>query len=165
MRASKEVYTTTIIRDRMTSPPVSPKPKRGVRSFIREQYHKLVRPDSPSPSQESGPSSGAHATSQSHISLYPGTSGGLVPTSTSRVSVMLHYEESAPRPSPGLDPAEPGGAEWVGLRSALRTLQDSARMFPPLQSAVGGLVSCLDLFEVGFWVEGCRRLLTVCLGD
>jgi hypothetical protein len=150
MRTSQEVYITTIIRDRMTSPPVSPKPKRGVRSFIREQYHKLVRPDSPSPSQLSGASAGTHATSQSHISLYPGTSDGLVPTSTSRVSVVLHHGESTPIPSPGPNPAEPGGAEWVGLRSALRVLQDSARMFPPLQSAVGGLVSCLDLFEVGF---------------
>jgi hypothetical protein len=160
MRTSKEACTTTIIRDRMTSPPVSPKPKRGVRSFIREQYHKLVRPDSPNPSQLAG----AHATSPPSR-LYPGTSDSLVPTSTSRESVVLHHGESTPLPSPGPDLAEPGGAEWAGLRSALRTLQDSAGMFPPLQSAVGALVSCLDLFEVGFRVDGCRWLLTVCLGE
>jgi hypothetical protein len=149
------LFTITEPLARMSSPPASEKPKRGVRSFIRDHYDKLVRSHSPSPLQQSGASSDAHATSPPSR-LYPGTSDGLVPPSTSRVSVALHHGESAPLLSPGPDHAEPGGAEWARLRSALRTLQESSSMFPPLQSAVGALVSCLDLFEVGFRVDGCR---------
>ena len=40
---------------------------------------------------------------------------------------------------------------WNGLETALRLLEKSADAFPPLKSAVGGLVACLDLFEVGFF--------------
>ena len=37
-----------------------------------------------------------------------------------------------------------------GLETALRLLEKSADAFPPLKSAVGGLLACLDLFEVGY---------------
>lgn len=36
---------------------------------------------------------------------------------------------------------------WKGLESALRALHISAEAIPPLQSAVDGLVSCLDIVE------------------
>ena len=39
---------------------------------------------------------------------------------------------------------------WKGLETALRLLEKSADAFPPLKSAVGGLLACLDLFEVGY---------------
>ena len=38
---------------------------------------------------------------------------------------------------------------WSGLDTALRLLEKSADAFPPLKSAVGGLVACLDLAQVG----------------
>lgn len=37
---------------------------------------------------------------------------------------------------------------WRGLKTAMQALHISADMFPPLHSAVGGIVSCLDTFEV-----------------
>ena len=37
-----------------------------------------------------------------------------------------------------------------GLETALRLLEKSADAFPPLKSAAGGLLACLDLFEVGY---------------
>ena len=37
---------------------------------------------------------------------------------------------------------------WSGLQTALRLLEKSANALPPLQSAVGGLVACLDLAQV-----------------
>ena len=43
-----------------------------------------------------------------------------------------------------------GSRAWKGLETALRLLEKSAGAFPPLKSAVGGLVACLDLFEVGY---------------
>jgi len=39
-----------------------------------------------------------------------------------------------------------------GLMTALRLLEKSAGAFPPLKSAVGGLVACLDLAQVS---HGC----------
>ena len=42
---------------------------------------------------------------------------------------------------------------WKGLETVLKLLEKSADGVPPLKSAIGGLVACLDLFEVGysFW--------------
>jgi hypothetical protein len=45
------------------------------------------------------------------------------------------------------------GVAWSGLETALRFLEKSADAFPPLKSAVGGLVACLDLAQVRY---GCR---------
>lgn len=38
---------------------------------------------------------------------------------------------------------------WVGLGTALRSLHKNAGLLPPLQSAIGTFVSCLDVLEVG----------------
>ena len=40
------------------------------------------------------------------------------------------------------------GVAWRGLETALRVLEKSADAFPPLKSAVGGLVACLDVVQV-----------------
>ena len=37
---------------------------------------------------------------------------------------------------------------WHGLQTALRVLEKSADVFPPLKSVVGGLVACLDIVQV-----------------
>ncbi len=37
---------------------------------------------------------------------------------------------------------------WSGLETALRLLDKSADAFPPLKSAVGGLLACIDLAGV-----------------
>ena len=42
------------------------------------------------------------------------------------------------------------GVTWTALETALRLLEKSADAFPPLKSAVGGLVACLDLAQVGY---------------
>ena len=42
------------------------------------------------------------------------------------------------------------GVTWSALETALRLLEKSADAFPPLKSAVGGLVTCLDLAQVGY---------------
>lgn len=39
------------------------------------------------------------------------------------------------------------GGVWIGLGTALRTLHKNAGLLPPLQSAIGTLVSCLDILE------------------
>jgi hypothetical protein len=40
------------------------------------------------------------------------------------------------------------GVAWSGLETALRVLEKSADAFPPLKSAVSGLVACLDVIQV-----------------
>jgi hypothetical protein len=42
------------------------------------------------------------------------------------------------------------GVTQSGLLTALRLLEMSASAFPPLRSAVGGLVACLDLAQVSY---------------
>lgn len=39
-------------------------------------------------------------------------------------------------------------AAWSGLETALRLLEKSADACPPLKSAVGGLLACINLAEV-----------------
>ncbi len=43
-----------------------------------------------------------------------------------------------------------GSVAWKGLETALRLLEKSAGAFPPLKSAVSGLVACLDLTQVNY---------------
>jgi hypothetical protein len=45
------------------------------------------------------------------------------------------------------------GVTQSGLLTALRLLEKSADAFPPLKSAVGGLVACLDLAQVSYGCE------------
>ena len=50
-----------------------------------------------------------------------------------------------------------GSVGGKGLVTALRLLEKSADAFPPLKSAVGGLLACLDLAQVGY----CFQFLIV----
>jgi hypothetical protein len=65
--------------------------------------------------------------------------------------------QSSPHPShPESNISEKINKAWgvtrSGLLTALRLLEKSADAFPPLKSAVGGLVACLDLAQVSY---GC----------
>lgn len=54
------------------------------------------------------------------------------------------------RPSQQSAFVKAGSVAWKGLETALRLLERSADAFPPLKSAVGGLVACLDLTQVNY---------------
>jgi hypothetical protein len=60
-------------------------------------------------------------------------------------------EQSSSHPEPNTSDKlkKAWGVTWSGLETALRLLEKSADAFPPLKSAVGGLVACLDLAQVG----------------
>lgn len=45
-------------------------------------------------------------------------------------------------------PGRATSGTWMGLRSALRALHEKTGLFPPLQSAIGTFVDCLDVLEV-----------------
>jgi len=44
-------------------------------------------------------------------------------------------------------PSEAWSLAWTGLETTLRLLEKSADAFPPLKSAVGGFVACLDVIQ------------------
>ena len=46
-----------------------------------------------------------------------------------------------------------GSVAWNALETALRLLERSADACPPLKSAVGGLVACLDLTHVSYYLR------------
>ncbi|KAH7332908.1 WD40-repeat-containing domain protein [Rhizoctonia solani] len=89
----------------------------------------------------------------------------VAPTSPYRMSsVSVHRSEPALSPSlsgsfplsrpqitsPNTSPTTVRNKDdmgWEGLRSTLQVLHGVIELFPPLQSAIGTLVSCLDLFE------------------
>jgi hypothetical protein len=41
-----------------------------------------------------------------------------------------------------------GKAAWTGLEGALNALHITSKVFPPLQSAVGEVIACLDIVQV-----------------
>jgi len=63
-------------------------------------------------------------------------------------------EQSSSHPEPNTSDKlkKAWGVTWIGLETALRLLAKSADAFPPLKSAVSGLVACLDLAQAG---HGC----------
>jgi hypothetical protein len=159
IRQARIRVSATIRPTTMTSPPVSPQPRRGVRRFIREKYDEFVRSHSRSPSQVLVEASSLATPHASHTSserskwrisgiLAPPDAGGAVAA-----------PQSAPLLAPGFNPTRAGGTAWTGLGRALRVLQERARMFPPLQSAIGALVACLDILEVSF---GTTRVIAWC---
>lgn len=47
-------------------------------------------------------------------------------------------------------PQQSGGMPWTGLKSALGGLHHGCKLFPPLESAVGAVISCLEVVEVSY---------------
>ena len=93
-------------------------------------------------------------SSRSHSS-FDVSSASKAPAPRSAVSLNDAANQAADRPqseecSTSLRPAlvKAGSVAWKGLETALRLLEKSADAFPPLKSAVGGLVACLDLTQV-----------------
>ena len=95
--------------------------------------------------------------------LNPRTAESLHSSAPSRVDTANKVSiEKADRPqiaecSTSLRPSQQsallkaGSVAWKGLETALRLLEKSAGAFPPLKSALGGLVACLDLTQVNYY--------------
>jgi hypothetical protein len=71
--------------------------------------------------------------------------GSLGASSSSAVANTV--SATSPKPTTLDKVKEAGNTAWNGLEAALRVLETSADVFPPLKSAVGGFVSCLDIVE------------------
>lgn len=136
----------------MSSPPVSPKPTRGVRSYIRNKYDKYVRSHSRSPS--------AGASTSIAQSTYPppqvqgslqSTNSTLAPPTAEEAAALRHAQSTTTSSAPDIATTSDSRSEkgpWDSLGGALQALHNGAGLFPPLQSAVGALIACLDVLKV-----------------
>jgi len=96
-------------------------------------------------------SSGVHPPSPADESQQPpGPSSSAVPGSDNGTSRQSSQDSIAAPPGTSLSKKYKEGLNvaWHGLETALRVLEKSADAFPPLKSAVGGLVACLDVVQV-----------------
>ncbi|KAB5587931.1 hypothetical protein CTheo_8627 [Ceratobasidium theobromae] len=136
----------------MTPPPVSPKPSRGVRSYICEKYDKLVRSHSRSPSQQSTEASGSGASPTSPLpnqQLNPTIGNFLAPPSDTQ-AIHPHHACSDSQTSAEHGHKMQANSEsmvWNGLRQAFEELRKATRPFPLLESAIGGLILCISFLE------------------
>ncbi|KAB5588491.1 hypothetical protein CTheo_8067 [Ceratobasidium theobromae] len=128
----------------MTSP-LSPKSKKGVRGFLRERLDNF-KSQLRSPSQQFLEVSGSRANSRSpppteRLHGTVDTQNAGTSAAVGSVGSLPEHTASTPLTKKNRSPA------WAGLGSALRDLHKTTRLFPPLQSAVGALISCLDTWE------------------
>ncbi|KAB5588899.1 hypothetical protein CTheo_7654 [Ceratobasidium theobromae] len=180
--------------------PVSPKPKRGVRGFLREKYDSLkshIRYPSQqqfldvssSRANSKSPAPSEHLSSATVIGEAPlstGQPGATLRRINSLPTLVvdhsgfgLHTAGQAPTSSgSGTDGStrKPTNANivditapeltvtssektrnlaWAGFGSALRGLHKTSRLFPPLQAAIGALISCLDTWELAMKNREC----------
>lgn len=146
----------------MSSGSSNPKRKRSNRTAVNlrhlgQKLFKRARTSSPPPPSAStpgaGPSNTTHIAGQSSSSGLSGSSPGQgltpsqQPTSTGAITSNPNPAGSASL-STNVSASKFKNKAWKGLESALQALHISAEAIPPLQSAVDGLVSCLDIVEV-----------------
>lgn len=125
-----------------------------------------VHPSSPLPRSELIPTgnSNNYLSAPSHIIVQraaasaPNMAPGPSSASTSAI-VGNSVDPAACAPNTSSGGPEAGGRDpnqpWEGLEIALKALQGAARLFPPLQSVLGTLISGLELFKVGGrWLNG-----------
>ncbi|CAE6419124.1 unnamed protein product [Rhizoctonia solani] len=156
----------------MSSPPGKPKAKKGFRSYVKGRLHK----SSQSPSQAAQKAgTGSQSTlsamyedpgSMSRASLAPSsdevppsgdlTSAGLtvLPPETTATPIVTGPEMGSSAEIPIIQAGKSvsaerrtPGAAWAALGTSLRQLKEKSKLFPPLASAVGSLLSCLDGLE------------------
>ncbi|KAB5589984.1 hypothetical protein CTheo_6571 [Ceratobasidium theobromae] len=136
----------------MSSPPVSSTPKRGVRNYFRIKYDEFIRSHSRSPSRSAGTSTldPNHDPPPQADARFQSTSNTLAPPTVEEAAALRHTQSSIvyplPDPTPNSDPRS-RNLTWTTLRTSLQVLHGGTTMFPPLQSAVGALISCLDVLE------------------
>ncbi|KAB5587978.1 hypothetical protein CTheo_8580 [Ceratobasidium theobromae] len=158
----------------MTSP-TFPKSKR-VRSFLRQKYeHAMSHLRSPSQQLLGVPGSRANSKSpapserlsfSTEASLATSQAGATLRRTSSLPALVvdlpstgLHTAGQAsnsssnptrnPPPEIGnISPGQTGNRVWSGFRAALTGLHEASRLFPPLQTAIGALISCLDTWEI-----------------
>lgn len=143
----------------------NPKPPlaEGGRSLGQSIRRRFQKPSPPGSHNSSG--TPFSSTANSHNSV--GNSSA--PANDTPTGANEHEPISGNTPAPNISPPvvalnpgvtgssqpstsvahEPRSIAWTRLKRALRALRLSTDLCPPLKSAIGELVDCLDVFEVG----------------
>ncbi|KAG9089287.1 hypothetical protein FS749_001452 [Ceratobasidium sp. UAMH 11750] len=120
----------------MSSGPPPPKkpfaPLQKAGRFVKRTFH--IRPSQPLPPTPAGPFSGSAQNQPPGSVTQPSQAeGALQPAGSS--AAPLQAAKRAAR------------VAWARLEHALKTLQQSSDMFPPVKPAVNGLLACIDILE------------------
>lgn len=153
-------------------PPASGSKRRRVHDAVQQSVRRVRRTFRPSPSPPHPPSGPGSSSASSNRSPSPppsecstltttpcaqngaqdmrGSIAGRLTPSGSRISGPINSTNTtSPRPSKVSKLKGVGISAWDGLKMTLRALERSADEFPPLRSAIDGLVACLDVVQVG----------------
>jgi hypothetical protein len=154
--------------------PTPPAKRRRISNRIQGVLQRMAHPPSP-PSRSTpdltpgnNPSSPRPLPSPDLSAIAPAPAQIRGPTrepkvsSTSNVGAVLSTASLATPAAPvtANGPSEAWSMARSGLEVTLRLLEKSADAFPPLKSAVGGLVACLDVIQESY---GCRFTTDDCV--
>ncbi|KAB5587632.1 hypothetical protein CTheo_8929 [Ceratobasidium theobromae] len=120
-------------------------PKRRIRDSLSRKFDKLFRSPSPAPSRST------LSTNDLTNVPAPSSSSNLLPLGQT-LPVLATPTPPPAEPSP---PESPTGSPdlmrspaWAGLRTTLRSLHKCAVVFPPLQSAIGSVISSIGVMDM-----------------
>lgn len=125
----------------MASPPAQESKRRRARDAVqrgllqvKEVFRSSSSPQNPSPTlpgSSTQPVTTELVLSQEHGTTAVASGSAANPQS----STLAKFKDAS-------------NVAWSGLEAALRVLEKSADLFSPFKSAVGGLISCLDIVQV-----------------
>ncbi|CAE6346739.1 unnamed protein product [Rhizoctonia solani] len=133
----------------------TPKPKRGLHASAAQKWDKLFklsssssqttqvatsRPGSPTPPPNSSLAEGSQAQPSSDVPKDP----SIQPSSLPEVDSLSTLQDTRPS-TVAYHPTAP---PLNGLNAALKSLHKGAGVFPPLQAAIGGVISCVETMEM-----------------
>ncbi|KAB5589667.1 Vegetative incompatibility protein HET-E-1 [Ceratobasidium theobromae] len=123
-------------------------PKRGFRDSLSRKFDKLLRTPSPAP-----PRSTLSTNNLTSVQAPSSSSNLLLPPSPGRALPVLATHTPPPaEPSPPTSPARSldltSSPAWTRLRTTLRSLHKYTSVFPPLQSAIGSVISGIDVMKL-----------------
>ncbi|KAG8740896.1 hypothetical protein FRC10_003784 [Ceratobasidium sp. 414] len=116
-----------------------PPPAKRLRTTLQEAGQFVKHAFHPRPSQLLG--LGAPSPSSQPAQNHP-------PAGNAQLAQTEVIPQSAkPTAAPGRGVKRAARVAWSKLENALRTLQQSSDVFPPIKPAVNGLLACIDVFE------------------
>ncbi|KAB5591834.1 Vegetative incompatibility protein HET-E-1 [Ceratobasidium theobromae] len=125
-------------------------PKRRVRDTLSRKFNKLFRSESPAPSENTlsiEDLGNAQVSSSPSNLLSPPILGRSLPAPMNAIPTLSPADpvaSASPFPIPGLM----SNPTWAGLRTTLQSLHRCTVVFPPLQSAIGSVISSIDVMEI-----------------
>lgn len=127
-------------------------PTKWQKTDIRNGFHRvlneargLLKPHSDPTTQQSLAAGVNSAGATIHPELGP--PGGSTSSTPGVIGTSAHVAHAQTNTNSGAAKKTPSPS-WTGLETALKNLHLTVKVFPPLQSATGTLISCLEQVQV-----------------